>query len=282
MPTYETEDGEPRYGKRLSPEELAEYLREQGIEPSGTAAARGADGAGAGRARGARGAVAGGAGVDAGRRSSRENVRASGGALGDGSSWRDDAAQGTDPYRAPVPGRPGEDRSRSVAAPPTGASRRRRSWGSRWGLLTVGLVLLIAVPLVLTAIAVELVVQGPLSSGTVLGSAGTVYLDAGDHQAVYTSSIGGSTTSCTVEDPSGNAVALDDPDDTGLPYASFTASASGRYTVTCPGGTEGMVVGPTMDSSHVDQAGILMATALGVGLIGLGATVAGGVRAARR
>jgi len=30
---YETDDGEPRYGKRLSPEELAAYLHEQGNEP---------------------------------------------------------------------------------------------------------------------------------------------------------------------------------------------------------------------------------------------------------
>ncbi|WP_257210453.1 hypothetical protein [Actinomyces ruminis] len=32
MADYETDDGEPRYGKRLSPEELAAYLREQGID----------------------------------------------------------------------------------------------------------------------------------------------------------------------------------------------------------------------------------------------------------
>jgi len=30
---YETEDGQPLYGKRLSPEELAAYLYEQGNEP---------------------------------------------------------------------------------------------------------------------------------------------------------------------------------------------------------------------------------------------------------
>lgn len=275
MPTYETEDGEPRYGKRLSPEELAEYLREQGIEPPGTGTARDSDGAGLGRARGART-------VGEGRRSSRENVRAARGARGDGAPRGDGASQGSDPYQAHGLGYAGAGRTRQGTRPSTGAAGRRRSWGSRWGLLTVGLVLLIAVPLALTAVAVSLVVQGPLSSGSVLGSSGVVYLDAGDHQAVYTSSIGASTTSCTVTDPSGAAVALDDPDDTGLPHASFTASASGRYTVACPGGTEGMVVGPTMDAGRVDQAAVLTMTALGVGLIGLGTTVAGGVRAARR
>lgn len=33
MAAYETDDGGPRYGKRLSPEELATYRREQGTEP---------------------------------------------------------------------------------------------------------------------------------------------------------------------------------------------------------------------------------------------------------
>lgn len=279
MPTYETEDGEPRYGKRLSPEELAEYLREQGIEPhgsrAGTGTSRGSDGAGVGTASRTSRAVAPGA-VGPGRRSSRDNVRAARGA------GPDTAPKATDPYRNPGwGGRPWETVTtaprEAVAAP-----ERRRSWGSRWGLLTVGLVLLIAVPLALTALAVSLVVEGPLSSGTVLGSSGVVYLDAGDQQAVYTSSIGASTTSCTVADPAGKAVSLDDPDDTGLPYASFTTSTSGRYTVTCPGGTDGMVVGPMMDSSRVTEASVLMVSALGSGLVGLGTTVAGGVRASRR
>ena len=34
MARYETEDGEPLYGKRLSPEELAAYLHEQRLELS--------------------------------------------------------------------------------------------------------------------------------------------------------------------------------------------------------------------------------------------------------
>lgn len=44
MATYEDEDGQPRYGQRLSPEELAAYLQEQGIEPPAASPAPG-DGA---------------------------------------------------------------------------------------------------------------------------------------------------------------------------------------------------------------------------------------------
>ena len=43
MATYEDEDGQPRYGQRLSPEELAAYLQEQGIEPPAAPPAPDAD-----------------------------------------------------------------------------------------------------------------------------------------------------------------------------------------------------------------------------------------------
>ncbi|MDO4901883.1 hypothetical protein [Actinomyces sp.] len=39
MAAYETEDGEPRYGRRLDPEELAAHLRERGIRPPSDAGA---------------------------------------------------------------------------------------------------------------------------------------------------------------------------------------------------------------------------------------------------
>ncbi|MDU0348779.1 hypothetical protein [Actinomyces sp. MRS3W] len=222
MAGYETDDGEPRYGKRLSPEELAAYLREQGIEPRTTAQAPD--------------------GEPENRR--RDTSRAAG--------------------RAP----------RSAAA--RGAATRSTR---RWRTLVVGLVLMFVVPLVLSVAGVLTVLDGSLAQGAQLSEDGVVYLEKGTTAALY-GTTPTATADCTVTGPDDVAVILQTPGE-GLPYLSFAVGQTGAYTVTCPAGTRGMVVGPAMNLDRVPLAGTLILAGSAAGLAGIVVTIIGLVRLRR-
>jgi len=224
---YETEDGEPRYGKRLSPEELAAYLREQGVEQPG----------GSGLAAGQ---VPAASADDAFRR--RTGVAPSG-RWGGGSG-------------GPTPRRP-----------------------RRWRTLGVGLVLMLVVPPLLLVAGVMAAVDGSLTRGTPLGEGGAVYLEAGTAAGLYGTSAT-ATTGCAVSDSDGVSVILDTPE-AGVPYATFTARQSGAYTVSCPAGTSGLVVGPPMNFDRIPLAAVLILGAGACGVVGLVTTVVGAARARR-
>lgn len=191
MTAYETDDGEPRYGKRLSPEELAAYRREQGPEP-------------------------------------------------------------------PVgSGRP---------------ARQRRTLG-------IGLVLMLVIAPLLLLTGVLTVVDGSLARSATLSEDGVVYLESGTAAGLYGSSAT-ALAGCTVADPEGAIVALDAPE-SGVPYATFTPARSGPYTVTCPAGTSGLVVGPPMNFGRIPLAAVLILGAGACGVAGLVTTVVGATRARR-
>ena len=67
-----------------------------------------------------------------------------------------------------------------------------------------------------------------------------------------------------------------------LPYASLTAPESGAYTVSCPSGTQGIVVGPALNTDRIVPAGVMLLGAGACGVIGLGLTIADLVRLSRR
>ncbi|WP_147680769.1 hypothetical protein [Actinomyces ruminicola] len=211
MSAYETEDGEPRYGKRLSPQELAVHLRRQGIEPPVVS-----DPA-------------------AGRRAGAAHADAVGGTM---------------------PPRP----------------RRRRTLG-------IGLVLMLLVAPMLLIGGVMTVLDGSPTRGTPLGEDGTVYLDAGTTVGLYGTSTR-ATSGCAVTDPDGVAIILDTPE-AGAPYAIFAAGGAGVYTVSCPSGTNGVVVGPTMKLDRVPAAALLILGAGATGVAGLVVAVVGAARARR-
>lgn len=247
MARYEDEDGGPRYGQRLSPEELAAYLREQEEASQADRPGRADRPDRAGRA-GRPHAVDGGRTED-------------------------------DPYARRVDASPASPAPTAPAAPPvSGASpgRRRR----RWRTLVVGLLLLLLIPGVMTVSAVTMVLDGSLAGGAVLAEDGTVYLEKGTTSALYSAKVSASTQDCTVTGPDGAELVVDRSVE-GASYASFTASQTGTHTVTCPQGTAEVVIGPPMNLSRVPLASMLVMGAVVIGLAGLVVTVIGIMRLRR-
>ena len=136
----------------------------------------------------------------------------------------------------------------------------------------IGLTLLFVVPLVLGVGSMFAAFGGSRGPGEPLGEAGTVYLEQGSTSALYTSTLGGTTTDCTVTDPGGAAVDTTQLSDT-MPYASFEAPETGTFTVTCPAGTSNVVVGPPLNLSRLPLVMLLILLAGVSGLVGLVVTV---------
>lgn len=266
---YLDDDGEPRYGRRASPEELEAIRREQGI---------GAPAAGA-RPVGARpvGGADRGAGRDPGRGETEDNPYARRGAhprSGGASPVGRGPRGGGGPFPPVGPRGPGGFGGAAVAG-----GRRRRRRGRR--ALVAGLILLVVVPLVLLGGALTLVLDGSLSAGAVLTGSGEVYLDAGAASALYSSSADAPLSECSIADASGQAVPTEQSAGAGLPYVSFTPPATGRYTVSCPAGTA-VVVGPAMRTDRLLPASLMILAALGSGIAGLVVGAVGLARVLRR
>ena len=265
MPSpYLDDDGEPRYGRRASPEELEAIRREQGID---------APAAGARPVGGADRKV----GRDPGQADAQDNPYArrgahprSGPALPPGRDLRG----GGGPFTPVGPRSPGGFGGAAVAG-----GRRRRRRGRR--ALVTGLILLIVVPLVLLGGALALVLNGFPSAGAVLTESGEVYLDAGAASALYSTSADAPLSECSVTGPSGQAVPAEQSAGADLPYVSFTPPATGRYTVSCPAGTA-VVVGPAMRMDRILPASLMILAALGSGVAGLVVGAAGLARVLRR
>lgn len=230
--SYET-DGQPRYGRRVSPEELAAVRAEQGLDP------------------------APGPAPSAPPRRLPE---------GPSSGWK-----------APEGGV-----SLERWTNPSARSRRRRrpaAWGRqarparRWRTFAVGMILMLLVPALLIVGAINISVDWSGTRSAVVGDSGAVYLDAGAHAMLYSGS-GQPTIDCTITNPDGAAV-LKDTGHESLPYASFTASSTGTYTVSCPNGTEGMIVGPPVRPSRLMTASLMVVGAFLCGIAGLAVTVVG-------
>ncbi|PHP53180.1 hypothetical protein [Actinomyces ruminis] len=149
----------------------------------------------------------------------------------------------------------------------------------RWRTFGVGLVLMLVMAPLLLLAGVLTVLDGSLTQSTTLGEDGVVYLESDTATALYGTSAA-ALVGCTVADPEGTAVNLDAPEP-GVPYVTFTPARSGPYTVTCPAGTAGLVVGPPMNFSHVPLAAALILGAGAVGLSGLVVAVVGVIRARR-
>lgn len=269
MPSpYLDDDGEPRYGRRASPEELEAIRREQGIDapadarPVGVRPVGGADR---------------GAGRDPGRSETEDNPYARRGAhlRSGGASPVGRGPRGRGGTFPPVdPRSPGGFGGGAAAGVP-----RRRRRGRR--TLVTGLILLIVVPLVLLGGALALVLNGFPSAGAVLTESGEVYLDAGAASALYSTSADAPLSECSVTGPSGQAVPAEQSAGADLPYVSFTPPATGRYTVSCPAGTA-VVVGPAMRMDRILPASLMILAALGSGVAGLVVGAAGLARVLRR
>ena len=253
---YLDDDGQPRYGQRVSPEELEQIRREQGLDSPVQAA---------------------------GLRGEEETEPAAPSSMRPG--WGEDSNPYS--YTGQRPGGPGESWAQvpSVQPPAGGWSWQqdgaRQPRRRRWGMLVTGVVMLIVLPIALGVGAVLTVVNGSLSTGSVLTDSGEVYLDQGQAVGLYSSDASVSTEQCSVTAPSGEAVEVTAIGQD-LPYASLTAPESGAYTVSCPSGTQGIVVGPALNTDRIVPAGVMLLGAGACGVIGLGLTIADLVRLSRR
>ena len=260
MARYETEDGQPLYGKRLSPEELAAYLHEQRLELSAASPAD-SDWQAAPQTT-SFGSSAGDAETDHRGSDSDPFVRAPG--------------DGLVRLAAPLP----PVREYAGLGADTGFGARPRAERRPWRMAMIGLVLLLVVPLVLGVGAALLAFGSSRSPGEPLGEAGTVYLEQGTTSALYTSTSGKSTTDCTVTGSDGSTVSLT-PLTEELPYGSFDAPGTGTFTVTCPGGTDDVIIGPPLDLSRLPLSEMLLLVAAVTGMAGLVVTIVGAVRLLR-
>ena len=255
MTRSDAHDGdEPRYGQRVSPEELAEILREQGIGPHSDDA--GAPGLSNGSSQGPEGAGSGWGGADPYLR------EAQGGRGGAG------AQPGGPPWRGPRP---------PAVHPDSDQGPRRR-----WRTFVAGLVIMLVIPFILGAVAVVTSLEGPLSSGAALEDNGEVYLDAGVPRGLYRTGMSPEPLDCAVSDPSGLAVELTGMEGAETVYTSFTPAVSGIYTVTCAGGTSDIVIGPAVKQGQVASAGRLVLAAMTCAVIGAIISAIGLVRLVRR
>ena len=245
---YVEDDGQPRYGQRVSPEELEAIRREQGLGSAAQPGERQAPGAEQWGTQGEHDPY-----VYAGQRPGA----ADGGLAGPG-----------------------------AVRPPEGGwswqqENARQPRKRRWGTLVVGLVMLIVLPIALGVGAVLTAVSGSLSTGAVLTASGEVYLDEGQTVGLYSADTSVSADQCSFVAPSGSAVAIGTIG-RDLPYVSVTATESGTYTVSCPRGTEGLVVGPALNEDRLVPAGLMMLGAVVIAVAGLVVTIIGLVRVSRR
>lgn len=250
---YVGQDGQPRYGVRVSPEELEGIRREQGLDEP--AAPR---------------PTASWEDVDPYLRTGSQSSPRFGAVEGRGAS----GARTPRGAGASLPGyRPW--RLDGDAAPPV-----RRG---RWRLLVIGLVLLLVVPFALTAGAMAWAMGSVLtSSQPVSGGSGSVYLEAHTGVGVYRSDLTSAFSGCTVTDPAGAAVGTQSPEGLEQTYFTFTTNEAGSYTITCEAGSSSFVVGPQTDVGRIETASVVLRLALGCSLIGLVTSVMGIRRALRR
>ena len=242
---YENEDGSPRYGQRLDPEELAAYRRAHGLDAVPATSSSLPDG---------------GQGLPPGEEVNPDRY---------------------DP-RAVPPARHGlRPVGPGTAAAPWRSPRSRR----RWRLLVVGLVTMIVLPVVLLVSSALLLTGGQGGSGVTLSASGGVYLGASRQLAIYSPGLGEDTSRCAVTDPAGAPVSVTPLGGMGgslSTIGTFTTSVEGEYRLSCPQGTDGVVVGPRAYTERFGIIAVLVVAALGCGLLGLGLTVGGLVRAVRR
>ena len=156
--SYETEDGEPKYGRRLSQEELDAYRREHRLPAPDSSS------------------------------SGRRPTRTVSGVVG----------TEADPTAGPgLQGRVAPVGTGEFTAAGSTWGHAEQTPLRRWRLLVAGLIVMLLVPFAMTVGALLYVVEGPLSAGAALGETGTVYLEQGSNWALYSPSLAGSILECS-------------------------------------------------------------------------------------
>lgn len=295
MSDYQTEDGQPKYGVRLNPEELAVLREKQAREAEREREAKARrlaerrakrraakrDFAAAEaeyvrrarereREREAEHEVSAG---HEGRKSSRgEGTRAPGrSAVREGYNVTNDDDEPAGHYRL-APG--GRFVYRAVP--------RKKKQRGRWRLFIIGVFMMLVVPMVTLAGSVLYLTGGPgfFKAGQAVPESGQVALEAKTNYMLYPLTTM-DVDSCSVSDPAGKAVAYKEGSSQ-FPPGSFTSTTAGTYVIKCQNTKDAKVVGPPMHIERLDTLSIVTNLGFGVAIAGVWVTIVGWRRARAR
>ena len=296
MSDYQTEDGQPKYGVRLNPEELAVLREKQAREAEREREAKARrlaerrakrraakrDFAAAEaeyvrrarereREREAEHEVRAG---HEGRKSSRgEGMRAPGrSAVREGYNVTNDDDEPAGHYRL-APG--GRFVYRAVP--------RKKKQRGRWRLFIIGVFMMLVVPMVTLAGSWLYLTGGPSffkAGGQLLPESGQVALEAKTNYMLYSLTTR-DVDSCSVSDPAGKAVAYKEGRSK-FPEGSFTSTTAGTYVIKCQNTKDAKVVGPAVRIERLDTFSIVTNLGFGVAIAGVWVTIVGWRRARAR
>ncbi len=295
MSDYQTEDGQPKYGVRLNPEELAVLREKQAREAEREreakarrlaerrakrhAAKRDFAAAEAEYVRRAREREREREAENEGhfehesRKSSRgEGMRAPGrSAVREGYNVTNDDDEPAGHYRL-APG--GRFVYRAVP-------RKKKQCG-RWRLFIIGVFMMLVVPMATLAGSVLYLTGGPgfFKAGQAVPESGQVALEAKTNYMLYPLTTM-DVDSCSVSDPAGKAVAYKEGSSQ-FPPGSFTSTTAGTYVIKCQNTKDAKVVGPSMHIERLDTLSIVTNLGFGVAIAGVWVTIVGWRRARAR
>ena len=295
MSDYQTEDGQPKYGVRLNPEELAVLREKQAREAEREreakarrlaerrakrrAAKRDFAAAEAEYVRRAREREREREAENEGhfehesRKSSRgEGMRAPGrSAVREGYNVTNDDDEPAGHYRL-APG--GRFVYRAVP--------RKKKQRGRWRLFIIGVFMMLVVPMVTLAGSWLYLTGGPSSfkAGQLLPESGQVALEAKTHYMLYSLTTR-DVDSCSVSDPAGKAVAYKEGSSK-FPPGSFTSTTAGTYVIKCQNTKDTKVLGPAVRTERLHALSVVADLGFGVAIAGVWVTIVGWRRARAR
>lgn len=159
---------------------------------------------------------------------------------------------------------------------------RKKKQRGRWRLFIIGVFMMLVVPMVTLAGSVLYLTGGPGSfkAGQLLPESGQVALEAKTNYMLYSLTTR-DVDSCSVSDPAGKAVAYKEGSSK-FPPGSFTSTTAGTYVIKCQNTKDTKVVGPPMHIERLDSLSIVTNLGFGVAIAGVWVTIVGWRRARAR
>lgn len=158
---------------------------------------------------------------------------------------------------------------------------RKKKQRGRWRLFIIGVFMMLVVPMVTLAGSLLYLTGGPsfVKAGQLLPESGQVALEAKTNYMLYT--LTRDVDSCSVSDPAGKAVAYKEGSSQ-FPEGSFTSTTAGTYVIKCQNTKDVKAVGPAVRIERLDTLSIVTNLGFGVAIAGVWVTVVGWRRARAR
>lgn len=159
---------------------------------------------------------------------------------------------------------------------------RKKKQRGRWRLFIIGVFMMLVVPMVTLAGSVLYLTGGPgfFKAGQAVPESGQVALEAKTNYMLYPLTTM-DVDSCSVSDPAGKAVAYKEGSSQ-FPPGSFTSTTAGTYVIKCQNTKDTKVVGPPMHIERLDTLSIVTNLGFGVAIAGVWVTIVGWRRARAR